>query len=343
MRGIYFDGARAVYRDDLPKPQADEGHSLIRILRAGVCSTDREILKGYRPDFRGVMGHEFTGVVEESSVKELIGKTVVGELNEGCGHCVLCRTGREKHCLSRKVIGMSKDGCFAEYMTLANHLIHVVPEGLAPERAVLTEPLAAALEIPERVHIAPGTPAAVIGDGRLAYMIAQVLHLSGTQVTVIGKHAEKLEKFRPFAELRVSGTAESANLAGTVESGDLSGAGSKNMGIEPLRIAAAEDMFEVVVEASGSPTGMELALELVRRQGTIVLKSTYAGKHPFDLSLVAVNELKIEGSRCGPFEPALRLLKENRITLPEPEWHDLEDYEAAFTSRAFKAGFRISD
>ena len=321
MRGIYFDGARAVYRDDLPKPQADEGHSLIRILRAGVCSTDREILKGYRPDFRGVMGHEFTGVVEESSVKELIGKTVVGELNEGCGHCVLCRTGREKHCLSRKVIGMSKDGCFAEYMTLANHLIHVVPEGLAPERAVLTEPLAAALEIPERVHIAPGTPAAVIGDGRLAYMI----------------------EFRPFAELRVSGTAESANLAGTVESGDLSGAGSKNMGIEPLRIAAAEDMFEVVVEASGSPTGMELALELVRRQGTIVLKSTYAGKHPFDLSLVAVNELKIEGSRCGPFEPALRLLKENRITLPEPEWHDLEDYEAAFASRAFKAGFRISD
>ena len=325
MRGIYFDGARAVYRDDLPKPQADEGHSLIRILRAGVCSTDREILKGYRPDFRGVMGHEFTGVVEESSVKELIGRTVVGELNEGCGHCVLCRTGREKHCLSRKVIGMSKDGCFAEYMTLANHLIHVVPEGLAPERAVLTEPLAAALEIPERVHIAPGTPAAVIGDGRLAYMIAQVLHLSGTQVTVIGKHAEKLEKFRPFAELRVSGT------------------GSKDMGIEPLRIAAAEDMFEVVVEASGSPTGMELALELVRRQGTIVLKSTYAGKHPFDLSLVAVNELRIEGSRCGPFEPALRLLKENRITLPEPEWHDLEDYEAAFTSRAFKAGFRISD
>ena len=343
MRGIYFDGARAVYRDDLPKPQADEGHSLIRILRAGVCSTDREILKGYRPDFRGVMGHEFTGVVEESSVKELIGRTVVGELNEGCGHCVLCRTGREKHCLSRKVIGMSKDGCFAEYMTLANHLIHVVPEGLAPERAVLTEPLAAALEIPERVHIAPGTPAAVIGDGRLAYMIAQVLHLSGTQVTVIGKHAEKLEKFRPFAELRVSGTAESANLAGAVESGDLSGAGSKNMGIEPLRIAAAEDMFEVVVEASGSPTGMELALELVRRQGTIVLKSTYAGKHPFDLSLVAVNELKIEGSRCGPFEPALQLLKENRITLPEPEWHDLEDYEAAFASRAFKAGFRISD
>ena len=343
MRGIYFDGARAVYRDDLPKPQADEGHSLIRILRAGVCSTDREILKGYRPDFRGVMGHEFTGVVEESSVKELIGRTVVGELNEGCGHCVLCRTGREKHCLSRKVIGMSKDGCFAEYMTLANHLIHVVPEGLAPERAVLTEPLAAALEIPERVHIAPGTPAAVIGDGRLAYMIAQVLHLSGTQVTVIGKHAEKLEKFRPFAELRVSGTAESANLAGAVESGDLSGAGSKNMGIESLRIAAAEDMFEVVVEASGSPTGMELALELVRRQGTIVLKSTYAGKHPFDLSLVAVNELKIEGSRCGPFEPALQLLKEKRITLPEPEWHDLEDYEAAFASRAFKAGFRISD
>ncbi len=334
MKGIYFDGARAVFRDDLPIPQADEDHSLIRIFRAGVCSTDREILKGYRPDFRGVMGHEFAGVVEESSDQKLIGRTVVGELNEGCGHCLLCRTGREKHCLSRKVIGMSRDGCFAEYMTLANHLIHTVPEGLTPDRAVLTEPLAAALEIPERIHIAPGTPAAVIGDGRLAYMAAQVLHLSGTKVTVFGKHPEKLEKFRPFAQLRLSEPAKP---------GQARSSGSDSAEIEPLRIASAEDMFEVVVEASGSPSGMELALELVRRQGTIVLKSTYAGKHPFDLSLVAVNELKIEGSRCGPFEPALQLLKEDRIRLPEPEWYGLADYEAAFASRAFKAGFRISD
>ncbi len=322
MRGVYFDGKKAVYRTDLPVPEADEDHSLIRILRAGVCSTDREILKGYRPDFRGVMGHEFVGVVEESAVPELKGKTVVGELNEGCGHCVLCRTGREKHCLSRKVIGMSKDGCFAEYMTLANHLIHAVPEGLSPERAVLTEPLAAALEIPERIHIAPGTPAAVIGDGRLAFMIAQVLHLGGTPVTVIGKHEEKLAGFAPFAHTVLLEDVEEKFVSGTF---------------------TADDMFEVVVDAAGAPSGMELALRIVRRQGTIVLKSTYAGTHPFDLSVIAVNEIKVEGSRCGPFEPALSLLKENRVTLPEPEWHALEDYEAAFASRAFKAGFIIGE
>ena len=318
MKGIWFDGQRASFRDDLPMPQADENHSLIRILRAGVCSTDREILKGYRPDFRGVMGHEFVGIVEESSDRNLTGRMVVGELNEGCGHCILCRTGREKHCLSRKVIGMSKDGCFAEYMTLANHLIHVVPEGLTPEKAVLTEPLAAALEIPERIHITPGLHAAVIGDGRLAFMITQVLHLSGTRVTVIGKHPDKLVTFSPYAD--------------TVLLDDV----MHKLSQEGF---TAEDSFEVVVDAAGHPTGMELALQIVRRQGTIVLKSTYAGKHPFDLSLVAVNELKIEGSRCGPFEPALALLKEERIVLPEPEWHSLEDYEAAFSSKAFKAGF----
>ncbi|MBR2122309.1 MAG: alcohol dehydrogenase catalytic domain-containing protein [Lachnospiraceae bacterium] len=322
MRGIWFDGNKAVLRNDIPMPQADEGHSLIRILRAGVCSTDREILKGYRPDFRGVMGHEFVGVVTESSQDELIGKTVVGELNEGCGKCILCRSGREKHCLSRKVIGMSKDGCFAQYMTLADHLIHVVPEGLSPEKAVLTEPLAAALEIPERIHIAPGTPVAVIGDGRLAFMIAQVLHLTGTPVTVIGKHPEKLSAFAPYAD-----TVLTDEVNEKLRSGGFT----------------ADDMFETVVDAAGHPSSMEMAMQIVRRQGTIILKSTYAGAHPFDMSLIAVNELKIEGSRCGPFEPALTLLKEDRIDLPEPEWHSLEDFEAAFSSTAFKAGFIISE
>ncbi|MBO5999367.1 MAG: alcohol dehydrogenase catalytic domain-containing protein [Lachnospiraceae bacterium] len=322
MRGIWFDGEKAVLRDDIPMPQADETHSLIRILRAGVCSTDKEILKGYRPDFRGVMGHEFVGVVADSANKELIGKTVVGELNEGCGKCILCRTGREKHCLSRKVIGMSKDGCFAEYMTLANHLIHTVPEGLPPEKAVLAEPLAAALEIPERIHIAPGTPAAVIGDGRLAFMIAQVLHLGGTPVTVIGKHPDKLSAFAPYADTVLLDEVNEKLTSGGF---------------------TAEDMFEVVVDAAGHPSAMELAMQIVRRQGTIVLKSTYAGAHPFDMSLIAVNELKIEGSRCGPFEPALTLLKEGRIDLPEPEWYKLSEYTAAFTSNAFKAGFTISN
>ena len=144
MKALYFDGTKAVYREDAPMPVCEKGQSLIRILLADICSTDREILKGYRPDFRGIMGHEFVGEVIESPDPDLAGKIVVGELNEGCGECIYCRTGREKHCLSRKVIGMSKDGCFAEYMTLATHLLHVVPEGLAPEQAIFTEPLAAA-------------------------------------------------------------------------------------------------------------------------------------------------------------------------------------------------------
>ena len=200
MKALYFNGKDILYREDLPVPVCGPGQSLIRIMYANICSTDREICKGYRPDFKGIMGHEFVGQVVDSPDKTLIGKTVVGELNEGCGECIYCRTGREKHCLSRKVIGMSKDGCFAEYMSLATHLIHVIPEGLDPKQAIFSEPLAAALEITKQVHIDPSLNAAIIGDGRLAFMIAQVLAQTGISLTVIGKHPEKLSLFEPFAE-----------------------------------------------------------------------------------------------------------------------------------------------
>ena len=318
MKALYFDGTKAVYREDAPMPVREEGQSLIRILLADICSTDREILKGYRPDFRGIMGHEFVGEVVESPDPNLIGKIVVGELNEGCGECLYCRTGREKHCLSRKVIGMSKDGCFAEYMTLATHLLHVVPEGLAPEQAIFTEPLAAALEITKQVHIDPSFNAAVIGDGRLAFMITQVLALTGISLTVIGKHPEKLQLFEPFA-----GTA----LLSDYCIGD---------GFRPL---TAEECFEYVVDASGSESGIRLALHLVRKMGTIILKSTYAGKTSLDMSLIPVGEITITGSRCGPFEPALKLLKEGKVQFPAVELYDLKDFEKAFSSTAFKSGF----
>ena len=158
MKALYYDGTRIVYREDYPKPVREKDESLIRILMAAVCSTDREIRKGYKPGFTGVMGHEFVGVVEESDKPELIGKRVVGELNAGCGHCLYCKSGREKHCPDRRVIGMEgKDGCFAEYMTLKTHLIHEVPEELETEVAIFTEPLAAAFEITSQVHIRPDT------------------------------------------------------------------------------------------------------------------------------------------------------------------------------------------
>ena len=321
MKALYYDGEKAVYREDAPMPSRTGGHSLIKILIANICSTDREILKGYRSDFRGIMGHEFVGVVMESDDGSLVGKTVAGELNEGCGECIYCRTGREKHCLQRKVIGMSADGCFAEYMTLANHLIHPIPDGLAPEEAVFAEPLAAALEIEKQVHIDPSLNGAVIGDGRLAYMIAQVLSLSGISLTVIGKHPEKLKLFKPFAK--------TAELREYYEGGD-------------LRPLTADECFEYVVEASGNETGIALALGIVRKMGTIILKSTYAGKTALDLSIIPVNEITIVGSRCGPFEPALKLLKEKKVSFPPVELYDLKDYEKAFSSDAFKAGFKMT-
>ena len=320
MRALYYDGKEAVYRTDAPMPVCKEGESLIKIKLANICSTDREILKGYRPDFRGILGHEFTGEVMESPDPSHIGKTVVGELNKGCGKCIYCMTGREKHCLSREVIGMSKDGCFAEYMTLATHLIHPLPDGLAPEQAVFTEPLAAALEITKQVHIDHALNAAVIGDGRLAYMVTQVLSLTGISLTVIGKHDDKLKSFEPFAK--------------TTRLGDyLEGEG--------YRTLTAEECFEYVIEASGNESGIHLSLNIVRKMGTVILKSTYAGNTSLNLSVIPVNEITIVGSRCGPFEPALKLLKEGRVSFPPVELYELKDYKEAFSSKAFKAGFRF--
>ena len=321
MKALYFDGTKAVYREDAPMPVCEKGQCLIRILLADICSTDREILKGYRPDFTGIMGHEFVGEVVESANPNLISKLVVGELNEGCGQCLYCRTGREKHCLSRKVIGMSKDGCFAEYMTLAEHLIHIVPDGLAPEQAIFTEPLAAALEIIKQVHIDPSLNAAVIGDGRLAFMSAQVLSLTGISLTVVGKHPEKLKMFEPFAQTAMLSDYYSGSS---------------------LRPLTAEECFEYVVDASGNESGIHLALNLVRKMGTIILKSTYAGKTSIDMSLIPVGEITITGSRCGPFEPALKLLKEGKVRFPAVDLYDLKDFEKAFSSNAFKSGFSFT-
>lgn len=309
MKGIYYNGKDALYREDIPIPVPEERESLVKIRMCAVCNTDKEVRKGYRPDFRGVMGHEFVGEVLESPREDLIGKRVVGELNASCGKCIYCRTGRPTHCGGRRVLGMSdKDGAFAEYMTIDTELLHVVPDGLADEIAVFTEPLAAALEILTQIHISPDKNAAVLGDGRLALLTAQVLALTGLDLTVIGKHEEKLELFKPFARVTTQGEREG---------------------------------YEYVAECTGSETGLPRAFELVRKKGTIILKSTYAGKLSLDMSMVAVNEITIVGSRCGPFEPALKLLGEGKVKLPPVELYDLKDFEKAFASRAFKAGFAL--
>ncbi|PKM74102.1 MAG: alcohol dehydrogenase [Firmicutes bacterium HGW-Firmicutes-16] len=306
MQGLYFNDGKAVLRQDLPIPEPQAHESLIRISLAAICNTDREIMKGYKPDFSGVLGHEFVGIVEKSNDPRLIGKRVVGEINEGCGECIYCKTGREKHCESRKCIGIArKDGCFAPYMAIATRSLSVVPDNVPDEHAVFAEPLAAALEIPDSVHIRPSEEICVIGDGRLSYLIAQVLALTGAEITVLGKHEEKLHRFESFAKTTT----------------------------------ACDRRFEMVVDAAGSPTGIENAMRLVRSRGTIILKSTYAGKTETNLSAVVVNEVKIVGSRCGPFEPALRLLSRGVFELPPIELHPLRDWDKALASHAFKVGF----
>jgi threonine dehydrogenase-like Zn-dependent dehydrogenase len=308
VKGIYYNGTEAVYRTDLPLPARGKGESLLKIIYAAVCSTDREILKGYRPSFRGIMGHEFVAVVVDSDDMSLIGKRVVGEINENCGECIYCRTGRPHHCSFRRTPGLSRDGCFAEYMVLRTELLHIVPDSLPSEMAVFTEPLAAAFEITTQIRMEKGTEVGIIGDGRLALCIANVMHLMGADLTVVGRHEEKLSLFRTLGKVTSSVPSEA---------------------------------FEVVVEASGNPSGFQSALKAVRKKGTIVLKSTYAEKVTLDLSLIPVNELTLIGSRCGPFEPALEALGEGKIVLPPLEKYPLSQFREAFASSAFKAGFEL--
>ncbi|MCL2324859.1 MAG: alcohol dehydrogenase catalytic domain-containing protein [Actinomycetia bacterium] len=311
MRAVIYDGRAARYTQDAPKPACDVngGQSLIRIELATICNTDREILRGYRPDFCGVMGHEFVGIVEESSDAALVGARVVGELNINCGHCLYCRTGRPHHCETRQVIGIDgHDGTFADYLVHETRLLHVVPDDLAPEVAVFTEPLAAALRIVEQVHFDPAAPVALIGDGRLALMVGQCVALTGAPLTVIGRVPEKLALFKDFS------VAQLLEPAGT---------------------------YEVVIDATGTPESLPTALALTRSEGTLVIKSTYAGSASINMSEVVVREITIRGSRCGPFAPALRLLERGLVVLPPVEVHAPDDFQAAFDSRAFKAALKF--
>lgn len=308
MKALFYDGD-INYIEDYPRPEIKKGESLIQVLVAAICNTDKEILKGYRPDFKGVLGHEFVGRVIESDNKELLNRRVVAEINESCGDCLYCNSGRASHCESRKVLGIfDKDGCFAEYIVVKNEYIHPIPDELDTEMAIFTEPLAAALRINEECHIKPSSKVAIIGDGRLAYMIAQTVYLTGADLTVIGRHDDKLEIFKDFAKV------------------------TKN----------PNESYEIVIDASGSPSGIILAKDLVQKMGTIVLKTTYAGEVSLNMSDIVVDEITIKGSRCGPFEPAIKLLSKGLISFPKIDLYELKDYEKAFESSAFKAGFKIN-
>jgi len=283
MRALVFDGKLAVRDIDKPIPKA--GDALIRVTLAGICGTDREILKGYST-FRGVLGHEFVGRVVECEDPAWIGERVVGEINIACGECEWCSRGLGRHCPTRTVMGIvNRAGCFAEYVALPLRNLHRVPAEVPDESAVFVEPLAAAAEILAQMRLEPGTEVVVLGDGRLGLLTAQVLQNAGAEVTLVGKHAWKLELARPWG-IRVITENQSKLQAASVP---------------------------VIVEATGSPRGLEEAFRLVRPRGTVVMKSTFHDPVRFDATKLVVDEITMLGSRCGEFPTALDLLKKGQI------------------------------
>jgi threonine dehydrogenase-like Zn-dependent dehydrogenase len=285
MLALFFNGTLKL--QEMPAPLVRPGEVLIRITLAGICGTDLEVLKGYH-DFTGIPGHEFVGVVADPGDSPWLGQRVVGEINLPCGRCELCRRGLEHHCRERRVLGLKgRDGAFAQYLALPAANLHAVPPEVTDAAAVFTEPLAAALAALDAASPAYGDPVLVVGDGRLGLLIAWVLALQGTEVHLAGHYPENLNLARPY-------------------------------GVMPFleRDLPPWD-YGVVVEASGVPAGLELALARVRPRGLVVLKSTYAGRYALASEALVVPEVRLVGSRCGPFAPALRLLRQGWVD-PRP-------------------------
>jgi threonine dehydrogenase-like Zn-dependent dehydrogenase len=284
MQGVWLEGGKLSVLENLDMPAPPPGEALIKVLRAGICNTDLELVAGYYP-YCGILGHEFVGRVE-TGVDSLVGRRVVGEINASCGKCSICSMARPGHCPHRTVLGIvNRNGAFAEYLTLPAKNLHVVPDVVSTDAATFTEPLAAALQIQEQVKVGSATRALVVGDGKLGILVAQTLHLSGCHVVAIGRHAGKLDIL-------------------------------SHRGIE---ISMANDFsgtdFDVAVECTGNPEGFALARQSLRPQGTLVMKSTYAGKLTFDASSFVVDEISLVGSRCGPFASALELLHRHEVNV----------------------------
>jgi threonine dehydrogenase-like Zn-dependent dehydrogenase len=298
MLAAVIRGTQLVIRQR-PQPRLGPGWALVRVRLAGICNTDIEILRGYH-NFGGTPGHEFVGeVVHVASAGDArwVGWRVVGEINIACagsgfpGRCSYCRQGIPTHCARRRVLGIvAQDGAFAQFLALPVGNLHRVPERVPDDAAVFTEPLAAACEILEQVNVREHRQAAVLGDGKLAQLIARVLHTEGLRVVMLGKHASKLRLAR--------------------------GAGIATMSVLS-RTARRADAFTLVVEATGSPTGLTQAQQITAPRGTLVLKSTFHGAARVETWPLVVKELNVVGSRCGPFSRALALLRSGRVD-PRP-------------------------
>lgn len=286
MKALYINNGKISFRSNYPNPHAKVNEALIKVRLAGVCSTDLELVKGYA-GFKGVPGHEFVGeVVKVRSMKHksLIGSRVVSNINLGCMVCEYCKKGIIEHCLNGRALGiLEKDGAFAEYVTLPVNNLYVLPKSVSDRQAVFVEPLAAAVRIPDQIHISPAKKVAILGPGRLGILISQVLAMTGCGLTVVGRSRGSLELPRKLG----------------FETGFAKDFGDKS--------------FDVVVETTGSEDGFGQALRLIKPLGSIVMKSTYKGDLTTQISKVVVDEIKIIGSRCGPFLPAIDLLAKKRV------------------------------
>ncbi len=283
MKALRFENNRLKLAEVFKPSLEDE--AIVRVLMSGICNTDLEIVKGYA-NFQGTIGHEFVGIVEEATDKNWIGKRVVGEINVGCAICELCKKGDARHCATRTVLGIkNRNGAHAEFLTLPMCNLLQIPDEVSDIQAVFTEPLAAAFGITEQVSIEAETKVAVVGDGKLGNLCAQSLALKSRNVTLIGKHKEKIS------------IVAGRNIEGVL----LENAPKLNR------------QFDVVVEASGSESGFDLALDLLKPRGKFVLKSTFHGEAKWNAWRVVVDEITIVGSRCGMFAPALDLLQTKAV------------------------------
>jgi threonine dehydrogenase-like Zn-dependent dehydrogenase len=290
LRALLVDDGHLNLDPRHPDPEPTAGEAIIRPLRMGVCSTDLELCKGYM-GFRGVLGHEFVGVVEDATgrgARKWTGKRVVGNINCVCGRCDMCRAGLREHCRDRTVLGIAgRDGCFADRFLLPLVNLHEVPDSIDDDRAVFTEPLAAAYQILRQLTIEGRPYITVLGDGRLGLLCAQVMSQLNATVRCVGKHPEKLALCEKW--------------------------GVKHRLLDEVGLRQDQD---IVVDCTGSPSGLETAMQMVRPRGKIVLKTTIAQasqQEPLDLSPLVIHEIELIGSRCGPFPDALAALAEEKV------------------------------
>lgn len=320
MKAIIFDNGLKLDKN-YPKPKPRNGEALIKIKLAGICNTDHEITKGYM-DYAGVLGHEFVGVVEEvNSTKEedkkWIGKRVVAEISYGCNdpECEWCAKKNYRHCPNRHTMGIwGKDGCFAEYLRMPINVLFEVPKNVPDEQAVFVEPLAAACEITEQLHIEPMHKVLVLGDGKLGLTTALALHAQNFNVLLVGKHKNKLD----IAEKQ----------------------GVKTQLLDEFK---HEKIYDVVVEATGTAGGFETSMGVTKPRGTLVLKSTVATGKELNLAPIVIDEITVLGSRCGQFPPALRLLENNRINFKPmiSGIYSIDDAIKAFEANKAKDSIKI--